>query len=135
MLCAIGGEAAKYARFACADGRRAGDLADPVRPCKGRPLADFHRRGRCAGGAGDISGACPAANASAAAAAAVDFAGAKRKGAALLVQPVLVGQLLPQIGMDAWASMGNRLLTIGVMVVYGAAVLITLRPARRVVVA
>ena len=51
------------------------------------------------------------------------------------MQPVLVGQLLPQIGMDAWASMGNRLLTIGVMVVYGAAFLITLRPARRVVVA
>jgi hypothetical protein len=47
----------------------------------------------------------------------------------------LVGQLLPQIGADAWAAMGNRLLTIGVTVVYGAAVLIILRPARRVVLA
>jgi hypothetical protein len=53
----------------------------------------------------------------------------------LTVFIVLIGQLLPQIGTDAWASMGNRLLTIGVTVVYGAAVLIILRPARRVVVA
>ena len=53
----------------------------------------------------------------------------------LTVFIVLIGQLLPQIGTDAWASMGNRLLTIGVTVVYGAAVLIILRPARRVVLA
>jgi len=53
----------------------------------------------------------------------------------LTVFIVLIGQLLPQIGTDAWASMGNRLLTIGVTVVYGAAVLIILRPARRVVFA
>jgi hypothetical protein len=53
----------------------------------------------------------------------------------LTVFIVLIGQLLPQIGTDAWASMGNRLLTIGVTVVYGAAVLIILRPSRWVVVA
>jgi hypothetical protein len=44
---------------------------------------------------------------------------------------LLVGQLLPQIGTDALAAMGDRLLTIGMTVLYGTAVLIILRPARR----
>jgi hypothetical protein len=48
----------------------------------------------------------------------------------LTVFIVLIGQLLPQIGTDAWAAMGNRLLTIAMSVLYGMAVLIILRQPR-----
>jgi len=53
----------------------------------------------------------------------------------LTVFIILVGQLLPQIGTDALAAMGNRLLTIGITVLYGMVVLVLLRPARRMAVA